>query len=442
MLYHLFYFTFMVKQWIARRFTSSGLALFTCLIISAIVGVDTKQTVAYQIFTFLVAITAIAMLSSIYSPKTFSVNRHLPKYGSVGQPIRYSVTVFNPSNKSQKGLKILEDIRIPIPKWDEVKQVRQAYRKQRKRLRAASIYYRYIVSIFQNNPAHSQNVELPDLPARSHINVVMKILPKRRGILRLSGVKVLRSDPFGLFNALNTITLPQSILVLPKRYELPSIDLPGSRRHQPGGISLSSSVSDSTEFLSLREYRQGDSLRKIHWKSWARTGKPVVREEQDEFFVRHALILDTFQSERYSPELEEAVSIAASFACTVKTEESLLDLMFVGLQAYCFTSGRGLDSTERFLEILASVSACQDKSFDRLTDSVLTKASQLSGCICIFIAWDDRRKTLVRKLQQMGVPNRVLVIRAGDTVAEERDSNLPDIYWLEVGKIQEGLMQL
>ena len=50
-----------------------------------------------------------------------------------------------------------------------------------------------------------------------------------------------------------------------------------------------------------------------------------------------------------------AVSVAASFACTVLTQESLLDLLFVGPQSYCFTAGRGLAQADQMLEILAAV---------------------------------------------------------------------------------------
>jgi hypothetical protein len=88
--------------------------------------------------------------------------------------------------------------------------------------------------------------------------------------------------------------LPASVLILPKRYAITPIALPGNRSYQSDGVALASSVGDSEEFRALRDYRPGDSPRKIHWKSWAKVGKPIFKEEQDEFFVRHALILDTF----------------------------------------------------------------------------------------------------------------------------------------------------
>ena len=217
------------------------------------------------------------------------------------------------------------------------------------------------------------------------------------------------------------------------------IDLPGSRMAQSGSVSLAFSVGDSEEFVALRDYRPGDPLRKIHWKSWAKTGKPVVREEKNEYFVRHALILDTFSAQSPSEILEEAVSVAASFAWDFHTQESLLDLMFVGLDSYCFTSGRGLGSSEQMLEILAGVTACQDKTFDYLSAAVIEKTSMLSGCICILISWDEERRKLVEHLQGFNIPLLVLLL-----TEDEQFSNLDveNLYILPIGKIQTALMNI
>jgi len=186
--------------------------------------------------------------------------------------------------------------------------------------------------------------------------------------------------------------LKQSILVLPKRYPLPQILLPGSRKYQRGGISLASSVGNSQEFVSTREYRPGDPVRQIHWKSWAKLGKPVIKEFQDEFFERHGLILDTFIEKSNYPLFEEAVSVAASFASQVQTQESIMDLMFIGSKAYCFSAGRGLAQTEKVLEILASVQQCTEKAFSSLTELVIGHVEALTGCICIFVQWNKERK--------------------------------------------------
>ena len=180
---------------------------------------------------------------------------------------------------------------------------------------------------------------------------------------------------------------PHSVLILPKRHAMPAFELPGTMKYQPGGVSLASSVGESEEFLALREYRPGDPLRRMHWKSFAKLGKPIVKEYQDEFFVRHALILDTFGGRATGRFFEEAVSVAASLAYTIRNQDSLLDLMFVGPQAYCFTSGRGVGHIEQILEILASVQVCREKTFESLEHLVLAHARGLSGCVCVFLAW-------------------------------------------------------
>jgi uncharacterized protein (DUF58 family) len=223
---------------------------------------------------------------------------------------------------------------------------------------------------------------------------------------------------------------------------VPPLALPGTRRYQPGGIALASSVGDSEEFVSLREYRPGDPLKRIHWRSSARVGRAVVREHQDEFFVRHGLVLDTFMPVGAEDRFEDAVSVAASFAAGVRAQESLLDLMFVGPEAYVFTAGRGLGQLERMLEVLADVRPCLDRPFSALHRLVAERHHALSGVICVFLVWDEARRALVQHLRAFGVPALTLLItdprapHAGDDLGSE------GVRALVRGRIAEGLAGL
>jgi uncharacterized protein (DUF58 family) len=242
---------------------------------------------------------------------------------------------------------------------------------------------------------------------------------------------------FGLFRKIITLPEEANLLVLPRRYKLPPLALPGSRMYQQGGVTLASSVGDSEEFIGLRDYRPGDPLQRIHWKSFARLGKPVVREYQDEFFERHALILDTFAGAAEERLFEEAVAIAASFAYTIDTQDCLLDLMFVGAETYTYTAGRGQLQPGSLLEVLAGVQPCVDKPFRVLHDAALAKRGALSGCICILVRWDDARRAFIDALHASGVTTRVLV------VSEHAISDRPSwLTVLEPGKIQQGLAAL
>ena len=194
--------------------------------------------------------------------------------------------------------------------------------------------------VSRKRKAAVEAVPLPALQPHSETEVAIEITPSHRGVIRLTGLTIARSGPFGLYHACKTVVMAQSVLILPKRYELPPVDLSGSRRYQSGGVALASSVGDSEEFVSLRDYRPGDPLRRIHWKSWAKVGKPVVKEYQDEFFLRHALILDTFSDAAYSEALEQAVSIAASFTCQIQNQDTSSPwLGFCPAEAISFRNG-------------------------------------------------------------------------------------------------------
>jgi uncharacterized protein (DUF58 family) len=291
-----------------------------------------------------------------------------------------------------------------------------------------------------------KDADVPPIPPGQEVEVRVEVRPLRRGVLRFAGVTLARTDPLGLFRALSTLPLPQTVLILPKRYPLPAIALPGTVKYQEGGVALAASVGQSEEYVALRDYRHGDPLRHIHWRSWARVGKPVVKEFEDEFFVRHALVLDTFTDHQQGEVFEEAVSVAASFACTLPTQESLLDLLFVGPQSYCFTAGRGVAHVDQMLEILASVRACSDQPFRALEHLVLGHAAAVSGCICVLVAWDEARRDFVGKLKALSVPVLVLVIvppGEGQKLDSGPLSDEPDRFFvLEAGQIEAGLAKL
>lgn len=442
-IYRLFSFSYALEQSRRRRLTTQGLIILLCLIISATLGLDTTQNMTYQIFTFLLSILIISIVSSRFFAFRFSAVRILPRFATVGVKLKYRIVIHNKTNKIQNNLKILESFADPRPSFKEFSETPEPHEEKHNSF--DRYYYRWLWLIARKRIATAKAIDLPALLPNSKTEIVYEINSDYRGVIRFADLTVTRSDPFGLFNACVTNYLPQSLLVLPKLYNLPAIKLPGLRRYQSGGVALASSVGDSEEFRSLREYRPGDPMRKIHWKSWAKVGKPIVKEEQDEFFVRHALILDTFQPIKYSERLEEAIAIASSLACEVQTQESLLDLMFVGHEAYCFTFGRGLSHTDKMLEILASVIACQDKTFDSIIPIVMERISLLSGCICIFLTWDESRQKLVNYLKAMGIHTLVLIILEKEAESVDTKSltdKLATFHILKLGKIQEELMKI
>jgi hypothetical protein len=124
---------------------------------------------------------------------------------------------------------------------------------------------------------------------------------RRRGRYELRAPTLRLTDPLRLATGLSVAASPQTLLVYPRFFRMDAFPVPLGRRYQPGGIPLSSNTGDAIEFVGTRDYREGDAIRNIHWRSWARRGQPVVKEYQEEYFSRVALILDTFMPARPGP---------------------------------------------------------------------------------------------------------------------------------------------
>lgn len=420
----------------ARRLTRSGWMVVAGLIATVMMGSDTENTVIYQALPILLFMLLGAAAFSWFFRARFSVTRLLPRFGTVGQPLYYRAMVKNLTNKTQSDLSLLEDLADPRPSYHEWKAAQLA---DNRKIRPFTVSPR---RAYSHRLARVKEADVPAMPPKEAVEVRVELEPLRRGILRFAGVILARPDPFGLFRAFVRVPLRQTVLILPKRYALPPIALPGTMKYQEGGVAMASNIGRSEEFVSLREYRRGDPYRHIHWRSWAKTGKPIVKEFEDEFFVRHALVLDTFTDDPRNEAFEEAVSVAASFACTLITQESLLDLLFVGPQAYCFTAGRGLAHADQMLEILASVRVCPDEPFGKLDELVVQHTGSVSGCICVLLAWDEPRRKLVEKLAGLGVPTTVLLVVEPGAKPDMGPEQFADIHVLEAGKIEEGLAKL
>jgi len=193
--------------------------------------------------------------------------------------------------------------------------------------------------------------------------------------------------------------------------------------------------------MQVREYRPGDPLKRIHWPSSARVGSLAVKEFNDEYFARIALILDTFHPAAFSPELEDAVSIAASYLVAGATEEEVIDLLFVGAETVSFSAGRGTGSTERMLEILAGVEPCRDKPFSVLSGLVGERISSFCGAVVVLLALDDERLALLRMLTVAGIEYRVFWVTADAEAAQEQVSatGLSTIRIVPLGHVAEAL---
>lgn len=396
------------------------------MITAAVFGVDTKQSNTYQLFAFLLIILIFALLNSLFNRLKIQIQRQLPRYGTVGEPLTYTVTFTNLTTNTYSGLAFIEQLAEVFPDYAQLQNFYQT-RQQSWLKRGVSFnqWRRYLA--YQRGGMIAETA-VPTL-AQKTVAISVSFTPLRRGKVNFGESYVAKPDLFGLYRRLIPLTKTQSCLILPKRYPIKPLLLAGRRKYQAGGVSLANSIGNSSEFMALRDYQHGDPLNKIHWKSFARHGRLIVKDYQDEYFVRRALLLDTFIGQAGTQMFEAAVSVAASLAMTEQQQDALLDLMFVGQQTYCFTSGRGVDHLPHLQEILASVQASSNDSFLQLQQAVLSRLGQCCSFVCVLLNWDELRQQLVKKLLAQGLPVAVFLLHDG-TLMREQCANKPEFFYL------------
>jgi uncharacterized protein (DUF58 family) len=136
-----------------------------------------------------------------------------------------------------------------------------------------------------------------------------------RGRYPVGPVQVRVAEPTGMVDLRQTISSTGSLLVTPRTEALPRISLTG-RWAGAGDDRTRDLVGSGSPDVTIREYRLGDDLRRIHWPSSARTDELMVRREEQQWQSRCTLLIDnrTVAHRGYGTgsSMERAVSVAAS----------------------------------------------------------------------------------------------------------------------------------
>jgi uncharacterized protein (DUF58 family) len=138
-----------------------------------------------------------------------------------------------------------------------------------------------------------------------------------RGRYPVGPLAIRLTDPFGLCEMNRSFPSVDRLIVIPQVVPLPTVRLAGE--YAGTGDSRARSVAvHGEDDAATREYRRGDDLRRVHWRSTARTGELMVRREEQPWESRATVVLDTrgyaHRGEGPTASFEWAVSATASIA--------------------------------------------------------------------------------------------------------------------------------
>lgn len=261
-----------------RAFVSAGLACGVC-------ALALGQKDLLRVAVLLLALPLVTALVAHRSRYLLSCRREIsPERVQAGQSATVSLRVENPG-RVPTGLMLLEDS-LPYVLGSRPRFV-----------------------IEQLRPRWQREI---GYPVRSEV----------RGRYPIGPLTVRISDPFGFVEMTRSFSARTPLVVTPVVHSLPAVSLSGDWSGT-GDNRPRAFASAGTEDITVREYRQGDDLRRIHWRSTARTDQLMVRREEQPHQSRATLLLDSrgvaHRGKGPTSSFEYAVSAAASIGAHLST---------------------------------------------------------------------------------------------------------------------------
>jgi uncharacterized protein (DUF58 family) len=183
------------------------------------------------------------------------------------------------------------------------------------------------------------------------------VMPRERGRYRLGPLSVDISDPFALTRQRMDFEVYDDLLVTPEVEDLLGTSDP-SFGPSFGAMRARHLFRTGEEYYTMRQYQEGDDLRRIHWPSVARTGEIMIRQDESSRRSNGLVLLDsraTALGQAHAPGFERAVSVCATLG-------TLLSSRGFGLRLATADTAPIPVSQDRFLDALAAVTHTGTKS--------------------------------------------------------------------------------
>src|SRR5580692_7779776 len=172
------------------------------------------------------------------------------------------------------------------------------------------------------------------------------IQPDHRGKYAIGPLNVRVADAFGLAKVGSVGAPAGTLVVTPAVTALPRASLAGSWLGE-GDARASTAAAAGEDDVVPRAYRDGDELRRVHWRSTARYGELMVRREEQRWRNRATVLLDTRRAGHAGSGVASSFEFAVSAAASVGVH-----LAREGLDGQLITDGGPYESGGIFEDVL------------------------------------------------------------------------------------------
>jgi Protein of unknown function DUF58 len=194
-----------------------------------------------------------------------------------------------------------------------------------------------------------------------------------RGKFEIGPLEIRIADAFGLVELGRSFSTRTTFVVTPKVVPLPRAVVNGSWLGNGDGRARTAAAAGEDDVVP-RAYRDGDELRRVHWRSTARYGELMVRREEQQWRNRVLLLLDTRRSAHVGSGATSSFEFAVSAAASIGTH-----LAHEGLDGELITDTGALSAPGIFEDVLLNSLAVIKPSRSRELDAGIAALRGSSG---------------------------------------------------------------
>lgn len=170
---------------------------------------------------------------------------------------------------------------------------------------------------------------VPPLGSGAMAEAVYELPTARRGTVTVGPLTLRVSDPLGLVERRAELAGPARLVVHPRIHRV--LALPGSSTSEARrGVTRPARAARGDDFFALREYEVGDDLRRVHWRSTARLGDLMLRQDELRFGEVATVLLDTRARAHTADSFERALEVAASVGAALVEDGRRLRFVTTG----------------------------------------------------------------------------------------------------------------
>ena len=235
---------------------------------------------------------------------------------------------------------------------------------------------------------------------------------RQRGVFSLGPALIFSTDPLGLQTFSRKTASVSELVVYPAALPLRDSYLRGEAAAGWRGTASALGRGDGDDFYGVREYGPGDELRRVHWRTTARTGKLAVTEYAQGAALDVTVALDLYQGayagtgtdERSA--LETAVTLTATLLADFLRRGHVVRLLTAGERG-SRDIARGPEDLPIFLERLARVQASSMQTLAEVLAEDQAGSPQASTLVAVTPDWPNPR--LSEALRNGGLGGRSFV---------------------------------